>query len=96
LRSRGYALLSGVSLVASIDSSIQAIVTKVLRVRYTIDTCGVARIYASGRHLILWRWVNKQHQARFGLRVSDEHARAKPVRGGLEAGLGIHVLWPTL
>src|SRR5215218_1335383 len=41
-------------------------------------------------------WVNKQHHAGFGLLVDDEHVRAKLVQGGLEAGLGIHVLWPTL
>src|SRR5215207_9002536 len=42
------------------------------------------------------RWVNKDDYSRLRFLVSEEHAGAKPVRCGPEAGLGVHILRPTL
>src|SRR5215208_3621115 len=40
--------------------------------------------------------VNKDDYARLRFLVNEEHAGAKPVRCGPEAGLGVHILRPTL
>jgi hypothetical protein len=40
--------------------------------------------------------VNKDHYARFGLLVGDEHALAEPERRSLEPGIGLQILRPTL
>jgi len=37
--------------------------------------------------------VNKDHHARLGFLINEEHALAKPVRCGPEAGLGVLMLW---
>jgi hypothetical protein len=42
------------------------------------------------------RWVNKDDHARLRFLVNEEHALAKPVRCSPEAGLGVHILRPTL
>ena len=55
-----------------------------------------SRIPTSENAILPRRWVNKDHHTRLGLLVDDEHARAKPVRCGPEAGLGAQVLRPTL
>jgi hypothetical protein len=46
-------------------------------------------------HLLRGR-VNKDDYARLRFFVNEEHALAKPVRCGPEAGLGAHILRPTL
>jgi hypothetical protein len=46
--------------------------------------------------LLLRGWMNKDHQASLRFLINEEHTVAKPVRCGPEAGLGIHILRPTL
>jgi len=40
--------------------------------------------------------VNKDDYARLRFLVNEEHTGAKPVHGGHEAGLGVHILRPTI
>ena len=40
--------------------------------------------------------MNKDDYARLRFLVNEEHALVKPVRCGPEAGLGVHILRPTL
>ena len=48
------------------------------------------------RIYLLRSWVSKDHYARLRFFVNEEHALAKVVRCGSEAGLGAQVLRPTL
>jgi hypothetical protein len=45
---------------------------------------------------LLRGWMNKYHQASLRFLVDDEHALAKAVRSGTEAGLGVQMLRPKL
>jgi hypothetical protein len=54
------------------------------------------RMWELRRILILGTSVNKDHQACLSLLVYEEHALAKPVRRGLDTGLGVQILRPTL
>jgi hypothetical protein len=59
---------------------------------------GVMRNPALGlRRILLPRTrVNKDHQIRLSLLVNEELAGAKQVRRGLDTGLGVQILRPTL
>src|SRR5215203_1866368 len=63
--------------------------------RYMIGIIRDAWIRISERPFLVRGWVNKDHQVRLSLLVNEEHALAKPVRCGLDAGLVIQVLRPT-
>jgi hypothetical protein len=52
--------------------------------------------YEVRRILLPLRWVKKDDHARLRFLVNEEHAGAKPVRCSPEAGLGVHILRPTL
>src|SRR5215216_4037343 len=47
-------------------------------------------------NLLRRRRVYKDHQVCPRLLVNEEHALAKPVRRGIDAGLGVQILRPTL
>src|SRR5215207_9266741 len=64
--------------------------------RYMIGIIRDAWIRISEGPFLVRGWVNKDHQVRLSLLVNEKHTLAKAVRCGLDIGLGVQVLRPTL